>query len=102
MISCPQCADWGARAEVRAVPAEDARAAGHQVQLKKLRAAEGGLEACVVPLQDGTYRFVCDDAPSPDDPQDVSSVRGPRQFRVSFRRARSCWRVYATRWDCPS
>lgn len=63
------------------------RAAGHQVQLKKLRAAEGGLEACVVPLRDGSYRFVCDDAASPDDPRDVASLHDPRQFRISFRLA---------------
>lgn len=63
------------------------RASGHQVELKTLRAAEGGLEACVVPLRDGSYRFVCDDAASPGEPTDLASVQDPRQFRVSFRLA---------------
>jgi hypothetical protein len=63
------------------------RAAGHQVHIKTLRAAEGGLEACVLPLTDGRYRFVCDDAASPDEPPDIAGLHDPRQFRVSFRLA---------------
>ena len=63
------------------------RAAGHEVHIKKLRAAENGLEACVVPLANGRYRFVCDDAASPDEPEDIASLLDPRQFRVSFRLA---------------
>jgi hypothetical protein len=60
---------------------------GHEVQIKKLRAAKGGLEACVVPLPTGSYRFVCDDDPSPDEPDEVALLDDPRQFRVSFRLA---------------
>jgi hypothetical protein len=63
------------------------RAAGHQVEIKTLRAAEGGLEACVMPLKRGNYRFVCDDAPAPDEPDDIACLPDPRQFRVSFRLA---------------
>jgi hypothetical protein len=63
------------------------RAAGHEVNIKTLRAAEGGLEACVVPLTADTYRFVCDDAPAPDEPDDVAGLAQPTQFRVSFRLA---------------
>lgn len=63
------------------------RAAGHQVEIKTLRAAEGGLEACVMPLKRGNYRFVCDDAPAPDEPDDIACLPDPRSFRVSFRLA---------------
>lgn len=62
-------------------------AAGHQVHIKPLRAAVGGLEACVVPLADGTFRFICDDGASPGEPDDVACLEEPRQFRVSFRLA---------------
>lgn len=75
----------GARGRVRTD--ELLSAAGYEVQIKKLRAAEGGLEACVLPLNDRSYRFVCDDAASPDEPEDVASLHDPRQFRVSFRLA---------------
>jgi hypothetical protein len=63
------------------------RDAGHEVEIKTLRAAAGGLEACVIPLTGGSYRFVCDDAASPDEPDDVAGLADPRQFRVSFRLA---------------
>ena len=63
------------------------RAAGHEVQIKKLRAAAGGLEACVLPLGGGRHRFVCDDDASPGEPEEVERLRTPRQFRVSFRLA---------------
>jgi hypothetical protein len=63
------------------------RAAGHAVDIKTLRAAEGGLEACVIPLTADTYRFVCDDAAAPDEPDDVAGLAYPTQFRVSFRLA---------------
>lgn len=62
-------------------------AAGHQVHIRPLRAAVGGLEACVVPLADGTFRFICDDAASPGEPDDVACLEEPRQFRISFRLA---------------
>jgi hypothetical protein len=75
----------GANGEVRTQELLCAR--GHQVEIKTLRAAEGGLEACVVPLNAGRYRFVCDDAAGPAEPMAVGGLRDPRQFRVSFRLA---------------
>lgn len=75
----------GARGRVRTEAL--LRAAGHQVEIKTLRAAGGGLEACVIPLKAGTYRFVCDDAAAPDEPVDVGRLPDPKQFRVAFRLA---------------
>jgi len=75
------------RAEGRIQTETLLRDAGHQVTIKTLRAAEGGLEACVIPLRAGTYRFVCDDAPTPDEPDEVAALASPTQFRVSFRLA---------------
>jgi hypothetical protein len=57
------------------------------VQVKRLRATEAGLEACVVPRGNGTYRFVCDDEAAPNEPDDVRSLDDPRQYRISFRLA---------------
>lgn len=85
VIADGERARHGASGQVRTD--EILRSAGHQVQLKTLRAAQGGLEACVLPLQDGTYRFVCDGDASPYDPPDIEGVHDPRQFRVSFRLA---------------
>lgn len=60
---------------------------GHQVEIKRLRAAIGGLEACVIPLGSGMYRFVCDVEPSPADHPDVETLPDQRLFRQSFRLA---------------
>lgn len=60
------------------------RALGHDVRIKPLRAAEGGLEAVTARKPDGTFRFVCDPAgewPSPGD------VPYPEAHRISFRLA---------------
>jgi hypothetical protein len=76
---------YGVEGQVRTD--EVLRANGHDVNIKPLRAERGGLEACVVPLSDGTYRFVCDDRAAPGEPDDVADVGNPRQFRISFRLA---------------
>jgi len=76
---------YGVEGQVRTD--EVLRANGHDVAIKPLRAEQGGLEACVVPLPDGTYRFVCDDRAAPGEPNDVACVGDPRQFRISFRLA---------------
>jgi|SRR5579884_377369 len=70
-------------------PCTDAllRAAGHEVRIKVLRAAQGGLEACVIPLPNGTFRFVCDDQAAPGEPPDLGLLQDPRRFRISFRLA---------------
>ncbi len=75
------------------------RASGHEVYIKPLRAAHGGLEACVVPLPSGGYRFVCDDSASPGQPDDVAQLDDPRQFRISFRLAHE---LAHTALDCMS
>lgn len=59
-----------------------------RVELRELRAAHGGLQACLVPLDDGTFSVAVDDRPSPSELHDPTSVcRGRRAPLVRFRLA---------------
>jgi hypothetical protein len=62
-------------------------ALGHEVVVKSLRAASGGLEACVVPLDSQRLRFVCDPDPSPGDPRWLSEAPDSQDRRMAFRLA---------------
>lgn len=64
--------------------AQHLRALGHDVKIKPLRAAKGGLEAVTAPKPDGTFRFVCD--PAGEWPS-AGEVPSPEAHRISFRLA---------------
>lgn len=61
---------------------------GWHIEVRELRAAHGGLQACLVPLDDGTFSVAVDDRPSPSELHDPASVgRGRRAPLVRFRLA---------------
>lgn len=61
---------------------------GWRVELRELRAAQGGVQACLIPMDDGTFCVAVDDHPSPSELNDPGSARrGPGAPLVRFRLA---------------
>lgn len=61
---------------------------GWHVHLRELRAPEGGLQACLVPRDDGGFLVWVDDRPSPAESNDpFANERGPDAPLVRFRLA---------------
>ncbi len=61
---------------------------GWHVELRELRAIHGGLQACLIPRDDGAFCVAVDDRPSPSELRDpASAARGRRAPLVRFRLA---------------
>lgn len=61
---------------------------GWRIQLRELRAPGGGLQACLVPREDGGFSVWVDDRPSPAELNDpAAGQRGPDAPLVRFRLA---------------
>jgi hypothetical protein len=62
---------------------------GWKVELRQLRASEGGLQACLIPSEQGGFVVWVDDRPSPSEAAsgEAGGKRGPNSPLVRFRLA---------------